>query len=365
MKKIVFGITSLTIGGAEKVLVDIVNELKNKYDITILSIYDGGEFAKQVDKKVKIVNIFKRPYKNHSFIEKRVLSLLFSLELTRKFIYNKYLKDKYDRQIAFLEGPITTLFSLCPPDTSIAWIHNDIDLVFGNGIKAKIKKKINKTIYAKYKKLIFVSKDNLKKFNEIYHVSNQKKVIYNYINTANVLLKADEFVPDDMNESNDSFLVVARLVEQKGLIRLLKVHKHLLDDGFKHDIYVIGDGPLKDELNNKIKEYNVKNSFILLGRKDNPYPYIKKANVLLLPSLYEGYGMVIIEARILKKFILITDTAAREALNGYKNSMIVANNEKGIYEGMKNIIQRKENQVMDTPYDNKNIIDDIIELIES
>ena len=84
-------------------------------------------------------------------------------------IYKKYIKKDYDVEIAFLEGPIKRLFSVKNKKTrKIAWVHNDISLVFGNGLKAKMKKKTDRKIYSKYNKIIFVSRDNLKKFVEQY-----------------------------------------------------------------------------------------------------------------------------------------------------------------------------------------------------
>lgn len=62
MKKILFGITSLTLGGAERVLVDIANKLCNEYDITIFTIYSGGELEKQLSEKVKLKSLYNKQY---------------------------------------------------------------------------------------------------------------------------------------------------------------------------------------------------------------------------------------------------------------------------------------------------------------
>lgn len=365
MKKIVFGITSLTVGGAERVLVDLANALRGRYDITILTLYPEGALEKQLNKKIEVKSIFKKPYSNYNRLQKILLSLAFVFNSTRKNIYNKYIKNKYDVEIAFLEGPITTLFSANEKHSSIAWIHNDMSLVFGSNLKAKMKKKMNQTIYSKYKDLVFVSNDNLDKFNKIFNIKNNKHIIYNYLDIESVIKKSNEFMPTEIKNDMPSFLVVARLVDQKGLFRLLEVHKDLLEEGLKHNIYVAGDGPLKDKIVQKINEYGVSNSFVLLGQQINPYPYIKKANIFMLPSLYEGYGMVIVEARILDKYILITDTAAREALGDYKNAMVVSNNKKGLYEGIKKIINKEYKIHNPKPYSNKDILNDIIKLIES
>lgn len=314
MKKIVFGITNLNLGGAERVLVDICNKLSNIYDITIFTIYGKGDFEKELSPKIHLNSIYKNSYEEKSHIAKKIIPL--KIFFMQKQIYNKYIKNKYDVEIAFLEGPITKIFSTKNKDTKkIAWVHNDISKVFGNGIKAKIKKYINKNLYSKFSKLIFVSKDNLEKFNDYYSLNVKKELIYNYIDMEKIIKKAEENIDYKFDESCINLLSVARLVEQKGIDRIINVHKRLIQDGYYHKFYIIGDGPLKEKLIKLIEQKDVKDTFILLGKKENPYPYIKNANYFCLLSYYEGYGMVIEEAKILNKPIIITDTAAREAVN--------------------------------------------------
>ena len=195
MKKILFGITSLTLGGAERVLVDVVNELCDKYDITIFTIYANGELEKQLNKKVKLKSLYKVSYLELSKINRKIVAPLKVL-IFKNYIYKSKIRADYDVEIAFLEGPITRLFSVKNSKTKkIVWIHNDISQVFGIGIKYKIKKIIDKNIYAKYDKLIFVSKDNLEKFKNTYKDSEinkkEKRVIYNYINPNKILEKAE------------------------------------------------------------------------------------------------------------------------------------------------------------------------------
>lgn len=379
MKKIVFGITSLNLGGAERVLVDIVNRLNSEYDITIFTLYKGGEFEKAVSDNVKIKSLYDTQYKNMSKLEKIFISL--KLLLMKNAIYNKNIKqEKYNTEIAFLEGPITRLFSTKNVNTKkIAWVHNDISQVFGNSLKAKIKKKYDKKVYNKYKKIIFVSKDNLEKFENTYSNINKDKLklIYNYIDAQNVLKKANIDENIELEQEKVNIVTVARLTKQKAIDRLVNVHKKLIDNGIMHNIYVIGDGPQKEILHKQIKEANVGKTFKLLGKKENPYPYIKKANIFCLLSEYEGYGMVIEEAKILDKFIIITNTAAREAIANYKNSLIVENNEERIYDGLKKIIidianeekntgkEKNENKPKseENSYDNTQILEEIKEIL--
>lgn len=341
MKKILFGITSLTLGGAERVLVDVVNKLNNDYNITIFTLYPNGEFEKMISSNVNIVSLYSKPYKKMTKLQKIGVSL--RLFFSGNCIYSKFIKrNNYDTEIAFLEGPITRLFSIKNKNTKkIAWVHNDISQVFGDSLKARIKVKYDKKVYNKYDTIVFVSKDNLDKFKILYPTINENrlKLIYNYIDAQNVRKKANSNLDIEFEDNKINFVTVARLTKQKAIDRLLKVHIDLIKNGFVHNIYVIGEGPEKEILEKTIKENKVQDTFKLLGKKGNPYPYIKNADVFCLLSSYEGYGMVLEEAKILDKFIIITDTAAREAIQDYEKSIIVDNNEEAIYKGLKEIIQ--------------------------
>ena len=364
MKKLLFGITSLTIGGAERVLVDLANVLCEKYDVTIFTIYPNGEFEQSLSTKVKLKTLCNKQYKELNKIQKILIPL--RIWLQQKSIYKKHIKKDYDIEIAFLEGAITRLFSTQNKNTTkIAWVHNDISKVFGNSIKAKIKRNIDKKIYDKYDKLIFVSKDNLDKFEEVYNNTVSKEVIYNYLNSDNVITKAQEIPDVKFDEDMVNFVTVARLVEQKALDRLIKIHSKLIDEGYKHNFYIIGDGPEKSNLEKMINYNKVEDTFKLLGKRENPYPYMRQADYFCLLSYFEGYGMVLEEAKILNKNILITNTAAREAVKDYKNAKIFENNENDIYEGLKNIIEKYEKQDIniENTYNNKDILEKIIELV--
>ena len=113
-----------------------------------------------------------------------------------------------------------------------------------------------------------------------------------------------------------------------------------------------------------IKENKLENSFVLLGKKENPYPYIKDADYFCLLSEFEGYGMVLEEAKILNKAIIITDTAAREAVDNYKNKEIIENSEKAIYEKIKEILKERKIVNKIENYDNKENLESLIELFE-
>ena len=374
MKKIIFGITGLTIGGAERVLVDLANKLSYDYDITIFTLYAKGELEKELNENVKLKSLYNKPYKELSKLGQKVLAPLKVL-LFKNSIYKKNIKGNYDTEIAFLEGPITRLFSIKNEKVKkIAWIHNDISLVFGQGIKSKIKKHLDEKVYDKYNDLVFVSEDNLDKFNKTYTNlkigEEHKKVIYNYIDKERIIKKSNENIDVAFDKNSINFVTVARLVYQKGIDRLIKVHQKLIEGGYKHDFYIIGDGPEKEKLEKLIKENNVEETFHLLGQKENPYPYVRQSDYFCLLSRFEGYGMVLEEAKILGKNIIITDTAAREAVEGYSNKYVLENTEEGIYNGLLKVLEdnmedekNRNSEEMKEKYDNSNIIKEVKELI--
>lgn len=288
--------------------------------------------------------------------------------LLKRFYYNKYVKNNYDVEVAFLEGPITRLFSVKNKGVKkIAWIHNDISKVYGNDLKAKMKLTLDKKIYNKYGKLIFVSKDNKKSFEETYKdIKPSKEVIYNYIDINKVIEKSKQEIDFKFDNNQLNFLTVARLVEQKGIDRLIKIHKQLLENNYKNKFYVIGDGPEREKLKGLIEKENLSDTFILLGKKENPYPYMKQSDIFCLLSKFEGYGMVLEEAKILNKPIIITNTAAREALQNYKNAKIIDNNEKAIYNNLRDIIKKdiRNFENSENKYNNEDIIQKLKKLLE-
>lgn len=323
-----------------------------------------GEFEKQLNNNIKIKSLYNVSYSDLSQFQKMLAS--FKILFTKKHIYKKYIDNNYDVEVAFLEGPVTTLLSSKNKETQkIAWIHNDISLVFGDNLKAKIKKVFNKKIYKKYQKLVFVSNHNLQKFIDFYDINTPKFVVHNYLDKDRILKLSREFNLDIFDKDTINFLSASRLVEQKAIDRLIDVHKELISNGYYHKFYIIGDGPLKLDLKEKIKELNVENTFVLLGQRENPYPYILKSDYFCLLSYYEGLPMSLLEAKILNKYILVTNTASVEALENYESKKIFENTKDGIYNGLKDIINNKNIAINTKPYidENEKILNKIINVL--
>ena len=354
-------------------LVDIVNKLVEKYDITIFTIYAKGELEKELDSRVHIINMYNKKYIELSKKERILIPL--SVLLRKKRIFQKYIDNKeYNAQIAFLEGSITRIFSVKSSYKvkKIAWIHNDMSKVFGRGIKSKIKRIIDRNSYEKYNNLVFVSIDNLDKFNKVYDdmLLPHEKVINNYINKERILELSEDLTEyqNIFNKEEVNILQVSRVVKQKAIDRLINVHAKLIKEGLNHHIYIIGEGPEKQKIEKMIKDLNVENTFTLLGVKRNPYPYVKNVDAFCLFSNFEGYPMVVEEAKILHKYIMVTNTSSREVLLDYGDySSVVENSEEGIEKALREFISNKDrilSKKVEYIYTNEKIIDKIVKVIE-
>jgi glycosyltransferase involved in cell wall biosynthesis len=135
---------------------------------------------------------------------------------------------------------------------------------------------------------------------------------------------------------------VGRLAPEKALDRAIRVHSRLDKEGFFFRWYIVGEGSERPKLEQQIRQLGLEGKFILLGSKLNPYPYMAQADMFALPSHFEGFSIVINEAKLLARPILLTEVSgAGEQIESEKNGLIVANNEDAIYHGLKRLLQDK------------------------
>lgn len=370
-KDILFFITSLNIGGAERVLVDTLNEISNNSNnnYTVLTIYKEGSLEKELNKNIKVINLFN--ISKPTNLTMKFVGLLLKSVLFRKYIFKKKVNlNNYTKLIAYLEGTPTDVLS-CFKNTKIAFIHTDIE----KHLKNKNRKKVL-TSYLTYEKIVCVSNaakesflkyidsEKNKKFEEL---KNKTVVIHNYIDLKRIESLSKENIVENKNnkeinkENNKEinfknyFLCVARLREEKGVLRLYNIFKNR-----KEDLVFIGDGPLYEKLN-EMRIRDEKNNIHFLGEKINPYPYIKNARALIIPSYYEGYAMIAKEGEALNKFIISTKTNVKEALIDYDFKIIDDNINKSLDYFLENEdeilekINKKKNEDKNYKIENTNI----------
>ncbi len=327
MKKVLFFIDTLGYGGAEKVLMNLVNNLdKSKYDITVMTIFDFGVNKRYLAKDVTYKYIFKKVFRGN---------VLFFKLFSPKYLYNKYVTDKYDIVISYLEGNTTRILSGCPyNDTKkVAWVHVEMDE------KAWVYPYRNKQecidCYKKFDKIVGVSGDILNSFKQ--HIGNFDNLCVKYNSIDTDYIREKSLMENDMEFSKNvpNVISVGRLIEQKSYMRLMRIHKKLLDNGIKHNLYIVGEGHQREMLQNYITQNNLQNSAHLLGLKKNPWRYVAKSDLFVCSSIKEGFSTAVTEALILGVPVITTlCSGMNEMLNNGEFGVIVDNNEDALYEGM-------------------------------
>lgn len=346
MKKILIVIPNLNGGGAEKVLKDILKNIDlNKYEIDLYLLHNEGIYLDEI-KKLKL-NIFflfeKRKDIFNIYIYRKLKSVFLRI---LQWIYCKYpnlikeIKHKnYDIEIAFLEGYSTLLIANRKNKAKkIAWVHIDLE-------KHKvINRKLEKKSYYKIDRIICVSSDSKKSLKSLYpDLKNKIKVIYNPIPKEEILEKSLKKSDIYFNEKIN-IVTVGRLNKQKGYDILLKAHKELLEEELDYNLYILGEGKERKKLEQYIKDNNMEKNTFLLGFKENPYPYIREADIFISSSRYEGYPLVICEAICLEKPIIATKcTGPNEILEGGKYGLLAeVENIESLKENIKKLILNKE-----------------------
>ncbi|HIS90376.1 MAG TPA: glycosyltransferase [Candidatus Faecisoma merdavium] len=343
MKKNLFVIGSLQIGGAETVMVDILNNIYKDFDITVLLIEKRGELLKSISPNIKLKYLTKGDEFCKSSLEKFYNKVKRSLiyryfgksKLYVNYVYKKILKTKYDTEIAFLAGLPSNLVKMSPNNSQkIVWIHASVT-------------KDDVTTYEKYSticnsfdKIIGVSESCINIFEETFPESKGKiELIHNYVDINKIINKSNlENISFDSDKLN--ILSIGRIVSEKGFDRIINIAKKYEN---KINFYIIGDGPLKDKLTHSLVEQKI-NNVIFLGLKKNPYPYIKKCDAFLLSSRSEAYPTVVIEAMVLNKSIIATDVpGVSEILKEYLDKLIIPNLDNSIDEGLNIWLSRKNN----------------------
>lgn len=358
-KKLLFVVHTLQIGGAEKILVNILKYIsKRKYDITVLALVDDGVFVDEVKNidgvtyKYVFKSYFKKARANKESKFHRIATNIMSsiwkrylkkLKYNSRELYEKYVDEKYDVEIAFLEGKVSKFVSSSNNKDSrkIAWIHTDIN-IGTNSIF--IDDEDEKNCYNTFDKVVCVSREVRNRFIQKTGRDNNVLVQINPVDCLDILEKAKEELTIKKNNDVPVVCTVGRLVQVKGYDRLLEVHKRLIDEGIMHELWIVGDGVERKKLEDYIRKNKLEKSARLMGYSNNPYKYVKNSDIFVCASRIEGLSTVIVEATILEKVIVSTDCPGAKEILGDDNEcgMVVENDAVGIYEGLKAVLTDKE-----------------------
>ena len=334
MEKILFLIPTLGQGGAEKVLVNLVNNMdRSKFDITVQVLFKCGVNEQFLKSDIKFKYYYKKQFRGNS-----KYLCLFSPEK----LYKKFIKEKYDIIVSYLEGPTARIVSGCnnPNTKLVSWIHCKMDnpaigaVGFRNFEEAK-------KCYNKFDNTVCVSKWVMDYFSKTFEFKKPIQVLYNTIETDKILEKSVESV-DDIKFDDDCVNIcsVGKLTAVKGFDRLLNIHKKLLDDGVKNKVYLFGIGEEEGSLKKAAQNLGVENTFQMVGYRTNPYKYVKNCDLYVCSSHSEGFSTSVTESLIVGTPVVATLCSGMTELLGENNEygIVTENNEDALYEGIKKML---------------------------
>lgn len=342
MKKVLFILPSLGIGGLERVQVTIANKLvENGYDVTVMILEPADTMKDELDERVHFLykppktHLGNRiPYIRHRFYDDG----MWETRATAKQLYQYYVGDeRYDAEIAFFRGlPIKIISGSSNKDARrLAWVHNDFRKAIGylNNFKSM------QQVFEAYKSMnhiICVSDQAKCGFIEAIGDTGNLTTIYNMLPVEKICQNATEKPRIHVRKGRFHIALVGRLLDSaKGQKRMVSVVSRLRDEGKDISLVLVGGGPDEQALKQLIRHHHADGYITMVGSQRNPYPYIKEADLLVCASYFEGYNLTVAEALILGVPVLSTDcTGPNEILDYGKYGMIVENSEAGLYNGL-------------------------------
>ena len=364
-KNILIYTYNLDIGGIERSLIALLNSIDyEKYNVDLYMFKHEGEFMKNIPKSVNIlgedritayagipiIDVFKRGNLYIGFGRLRAkLMCLFNEKILHKKVSGEYisqityplfgkkmkkLKKHYNIGISFY-WPHYFVKENVNANIKLGWIHTDYSKIFPN-----YKRELEMWDGIDY--VVAVSEECKNTFLKYYpELGNKTIVIENILSEKYIRDEAEKLdVNKEMDLSNNVICSIGRFCEAKNFVNIPQVCRIILDKGIDIKWYLIGYGPDENKIRQAIKENNVEDNVIILGKKENPYPYIKACDIYVQPSKYEGKCVSVREAQILCKPVLITnyETAPSQVING-KDGIIVDLDNNSIAEGIIKIIE--------------------------
>lgn len=336
MIKILFLIHDLGQGGAEKVLINLVNNMdRSKFDITVTALFGGGVNERFLAPEIKYHTVFSKMLPGNSHLMKL---------LSPEKLHAMCVKEHYDIEVSYLEGPSARVISGCrDKDTKlVSWIHctmntpNDVSESFRN-IKDAEK------CYNRMDRMVFVAGNVRDNFMKNCNYQGHTDVLYNTIESEKVKqLSLEEAA--EINRSKFCLVAMGTLKEVKGFDRLLRIVKRLKDDEYPVHLYLLGSGPMQSSLEKYMKENDLEDTVSLLGYQTNPYKYISKCDLFVCSSYSEGFSTAVTEALIVGTPVCTVEVSGMKEMLGENNEygIVTENSEEALYQGIKSLLDNPD-----------------------
>lgn len=378
-KKLLIVCNNLHVGGVQKALVNLLWNIRGRYDVTLLLFYKGGALLKELPPGVRIIaadsayRYLGMHRKDAHSLKDRFMRSVFAA-ITRVFgrkyavalmsLGQKTLKG-YDLAISYLHNSGNKMFyggcndfvlRHVSAQKKITFLHGDYLLCGADTCE-------NAKQYARFDSVAACSQGCAASFLQVHPEMTEKVIVVpNCHRFEDIQTKADA-MPVELSENNINIVTVARLGKEKGVERALRVLARMGQEKENLHYYIIGDGVQMPYIQQIIKEEKLDSTVTLCGMMENPYGYIKAADLLLIPSYSEAAPLVIAEAACLGTPILSTETSsAREMIEQTGYGWVCENSEAAMQKALAvlladaTVLYKNKNALIQKGMDNKNAI---------
>lgn len=365
MKKVLFAVKNMNVGGVEKSLLSLLNTLdRTEYEVDLLLLEKYGGFLDAIPDWVNVIVC-----KDYASIKDEVN--LPPVQVIKAYLQNgrigraakllaAYARTKVSKDYSFYYKAVFSTVGKLPKhydvavsytsiisyltwfvnfhvdaDEYIGWIHFDVSQIEPD-------RKMLLYLHEKMKKIFVVSQSALDAFTAMFPELKEKSELrYNVVDKKRILAFAEEPVESIRQPGVKTIVTLGRLTSEKGQDIVPAVAEKLKQAGLPFRWYLIGDGGLRKRIEEKTKELGIENEVVLLGTKTNPYPYLKQADLYVQTSVHEGFCITLAEAKVFDLPIVSTDCAgAHEQLDGQKSCAVVQRSTTELTNAILGYLQR-------------------------
>lgn len=332
MIKILFLIHDLGQGGAEKVLVNLVNNMdRSKFEISVTALFGGGVNEQFLKPDIQYRIVFPKEVAGNS----KIMKLFSPHQLHRICV-----KEHYDIEVSYLEGPSARIVSgsLDKNTKLVSWIHVEQHTLkklassFRNSSEAA-------KCYDRFDQTVCVSEYVKNDFCAILNFKKPCKVLYNTVESDKVLAQASGDAKELLDDGKIRLVAVGTLKKSKGYDRLLRIMKRLVEEKYAVHLYILGMGPIQQELEEYVNRNAFQDGVTFLGYQTNPYQYVSKCDLFVCASHAEGFSTAATEALIVGTPVCTVEVSGmREMLGNDEYGIVTENSEDGLYQGIKKLL---------------------------
>ena len=386
----------MELGGAERSLLGLLDAFDtDKYDVDLFLLRHEGELLTHIPEKINLLSqvkaytVLARPMintlkeghivltsarllgkiaarmydKKHSYTDSGV-ALEYSHKFTAPFMPQINPDKEYDMAISFLT-PHYFVAEKIKAKKKLAWIHTDYS-------KVQVNRESELKMWDRYDHIVSISDDVTASFLGLFPELKEKIVVIENILPQSLIQeqKNDFTVKYEMPDKGIKLLSIGRYCTAKNFDNVPEICSKLIKKGLDIYWYIIGFGSDEQLIKDKIKQFGMEDRVILLGKKDNPYPYIAACDIYVQPSRYEGKSVTVREAQMLEKTVVITNyaTSASQLENGVDGVIVPMENDscaKGIADLLNNPQKINElvNNCRKNDYSNAGEIHKLVNLV--